>query len=110
MIRKLTDRRSNEGRWLYVSLGVAIIPLTLWSMEESVWGAIPCAVVLVMLAMQILRPSLLGWFALLVLFSANGILMVSHATRDDYFMGAVWGFLPAIGLLWARPRSANRSN
>jgi len=109
-IRKILERRSYEHRWIYILLAMLILPLTLWSMEESLWGVIPCAIVLTVMAVQFFRPSLLGWITLVALFSAYGILMVSHATRDDYLIGAAFGFLPVLGLLWVRPRMASRSD
>ena len=106
----ILDRRSTDHRWIYILLAVVIFPLTLWSMEESTWGVIPCAIVLGVLAAQFLRPSLLGWITLIALFSAYGIMMVSHATRDDYLFGSAFGFLPVLGLLWAHPRKTIRSD
>src|SRR5208282_6702891 len=96
----ITGCRSNRGRWLCVVLALALLPLTLWSMVESIWGAAPCVVLLSLLVLQFFRPSLLGWSALLVLFSAYGITMAAHATMDDYMFAAIYGFVPVAGLLF----------
>jgi len=104
VFHRLIRCRSKQRRWLYIVFAIVIVPLTLWSMEESIWGATPCVVVLVLLAIQFFRPTILGWFTLFVLFFAYGVAMVWHTTSDDYFMGAIFGLAPAIALLWALPR------
>ena len=105
VLYRLVDLRTRDRRWIYVVCGLATSFLAVWSMEESVWGATPCVIVLLLLAFQFFRPTLLGWSFLFLLFAAYGIAIVWQATvSGDYFMGSFFGLLPAVVLLWARPK------
>jgi len=61
-----TDRRSNEGRGIYVAVAVIPAPLALLSagMADSLSGALWYLPIIALCVVQYLRPTLLGWFAL----------------------------------------------
>jgi TonB family protein len=75
-------------------------------MEESIWGAAPCAIVLIILGIQFFRPSVLGWSILELLFLAYGATVMWLACGDSfmYFLGAIFGFLPFLALLKDQPK------
>jgi len=103
-IRGFANRRSNHRRWIYMLVAVSLVPLAFWSAEESIWGATPCVIVLLILSIQFARPSLLGWGILILIFATYAFAMISQGTRDDYKMGVTFGVLPAICVVLAWPR------
>lgn len=109
-VSKAWQRRENDRRWLYILVAVALLPLTIWSAEESLWGATPCAFVLLLLGIQFARPTLLGWWTLILVFVSYAVAMAIQGTRDDIWFGVAFGAVPAVALLVAWPRRIMESD
>ncbi len=95
-------------RWAYILPGLAGFLFVGHAWEDAGWqGATPYALVLLVSLVQLIRPTVLGWlvttmlvFAYLILFVVEGPV----APIGERVVFLLIGLLPAVLLLWARPR------
>lgn len=107
VFRRLVERRSGRGRWVYAlcCLVVLVFALVASAMGGLVAGLIYLPAIALCLV-QFFRPMLLGWFVLVVAFSAYTIAVAvrwESLTRLDSYVFLVIGLVPALTLLRSRP-------
>jgi hypothetical protein len=97
-----------RARWACIAPGLASLMFVGHAWEDAGWqGAGPYAFLLVMSLIQLVWPTVLGWFlcaipclAYLVLFIAE----VPPSPSGEWLLFLLVGLVPALALIWARPR------
>jgi hypothetical protein len=79
-IDTLFERRAQPARWLFV---VAALPLIIFALIGANYGAfVPYAVLAGICVIQFVRPTLLGWGVVMLVFAVGASLYLYTATAD----------------------------
>lgn len=96
-------------RWAYVVPGLASFMFVGHAWEDAGWqGGGPYALVLVVSLFQVLRPTVLGWLLCAVPCMLYLVLFITEAPLSsvgEWIAYLLVGLLPALALVWARPRA-----
>jgi len=113
-LRALLVRRDGGSRWGYVPALPVLAYFSRLGLHEGILAALYLMALLVVCAVQLFRPTLLGWAlltVLFVLFTASILVTadfyVSHGVpidRGQYILFLACGAVPSATLLLARPR------
>jgi hypothetical protein len=95
-------------RWAYIAPALAGFLFVGHAWEDAGWqGATPYALVLLVSLAQLTRPTILGWLTTALLVLAYLVLFIAEASVDpvgEWVMALLIGLIPALLLVWARPR------
>jgi len=107
LVRTLIEVRPNSPRWIYLVCAGIVLLFCLMGAEEGLKGIAHLIAIALLSAIQFLRPTLLGWFALFVGFltySVAVLLIVAHGGGGNLVFLAL-GVFPAVALFFCRPKS-----
>ena len=94
-------------RWAYVApaLGAFLFVGHAWE-DSGPTGAAPYALALLLSVVSIVRPTLLAWLALAILYGAYLVLMIAAVAEPigEWLVFVMVGAVPSAALWWARPR------
>jgi hypothetical protein len=109
VFRSFVEPRSQRRRWIYLLCSVVVLLIAILSagMGGLVGGLVYLPIVAVCVV-QFFKTTLLGWFLLVVAFSAYAVAVAAmwkDLTRLDLLVFFLIGFVPAVLLLlsWPRP-------
>lgn len=110
---KLIEPCSRARRWVYLLCAaiVALIALFGASMMGTLIVTVAYIPIIVICLGQYLRPTRLGWFVLVVLFSLYAVgvcLKWRELTKLDFLVFLLIIVIPDLALLWSRPRTLSR--
>ena len=112
--RKITERRANTRRWVYVVCAVIAVWLGVLSagMQDDLRGVLPYLAIAAISVVQYVRPTLLGWFVLAVPFASYTALVAVHFERpvQEFVMFLLIGLLPTLALSWSWPKALEASD
>jgi hypothetical protein len=95
-------------RWAYIAPALAGFLFVGHAWEDAGWqGATPYALVLLVSLAQLIRPTILGWLTTATLVLAYLVLFIAEASVDrvgEWVVALLIGLIPALLLVWARPR------
>ena len=114
-LRTLLARRASRARWGYVPALPALAFLTVLGIDEGIPTVLYLMGLVVVCLLQLVRPTLLGWALLFVLFVLSTVSTLytaafysSHGVpidRRQYVLLLASGGVPSATLLLARPRT-----
>jgi hypothetical protein len=100
-------------RWAYLAPALVGFLFVGHAWEDAGWqGASPYALVLLVSTLQLIRPTVVGWLITATLLLVYLILFIVEAPMDPVAQWVVFllvGLVPALLLIWARPRVRNIS-
>jgi len=105
----IIEVRSKRRRWVYVLCCVVVLLFALFAAAMGgIVGDIVYLPIIAICLLQFLRPTILGWFLLTVIFLgyAVGVAMQwRDLSRIDFMVFLLIGLVPALALLWSWPRA-----
>ncbi len=95
-------------RWAYVAPALAGLLFVGHAWEDAGWqGAAPYALLLFVSVMQLIRPTVLAWLVTAILVLGYLVLFIAEAPpgpAGEWVVFLLVGLVPALLLVWARPR------
>jgi hypothetical protein len=95
-------------RWAYLAPALVSFLIVGHALEDAGWqGAIPYGILLLVSLMQLVRPTVIGWFICILPFIVFLCLLLIVAPRNaiiDWRESLLIGVIPTLALLWAHPR------
>ena len=109
VLTSAVQQRSRAAWWAYLPAAAVSIFFAMmgWG-EGGASGATIFLVLLLVCAVQWVRPTLLIWGLLLCLFSTYAVVVIAtphNGTFTDYLVFFLCGATPAVVLLFGRPKS-----
>jgi len=106
---KLIEPCSKSRRWVYILCAGIVTLVALWGASMMGTFAVTLAYlpVIAICLVQFARPTRLGWFLLVVIFSAYAIAVLFKSrelTRLDFLVFLLIIVAPDLALFWSRPR------
>jgi hypothetical protein len=108
VLKAAIQRRSHATWWAYMPAAAVLIFFAVmgWS-EEGASAAAIFILLLLVCVVQWMRPTLLVWGLLVCLFSAYAAAVIAtphNGTFSDYLFFSLCGAVPAVVLLFGRPK------
>jgi hypothetical protein len=109
----IVRKRPSAVRWAYLPIALVSAFFALYGYgDEGLSAAYPFLLLLLVCVLQSFYPTFLGWALLLGLSLAYTLLVAfspENGTRGDYIFFLLCGAVPAIFLLFLRPKSKDNS-